>query len=67
MHPLNCVTEKVKDSYTSLRQDLSTIITRMEQIQEWELSEETVKAVLSELEKQKNEIKERMHNLIDTF
>lgn len=50
----------LKKEYDSIKDDIL-------RIKEMEVSEESKKPILEELEKQVNEVKEKMHNYIDTF
>lgn len=52
--------EKLKEEFDSIQNDIFTIINM-------EISEEAKRLPLQELETQKNEVKERMHNYIDTL
>ena len=52
--------ESLKNEYDSIKRDISTI-------KDMEISEEAKKLPLEELEKQINEVKEKMHNFIDTL
>lgn len=52
--------ESLKKKYDSIKRDISTI-------KDMEISEDAKKLPLEELEKQINEVKERMHNFIDTL
>ena len=52
--------EKLKEEYDSIQKDIYTI-------KNMEITEEAKKLPLEELESQKNEVKERMHNYIDTL
>lgn len=67
MNPLNCVTNISRDSIDLLKTELRAIEERMAIIREWDLPDEVTEKVINELKKQKNEIKERFHNLIDTL
>ena len=67
MHPNCCVTEKTRDTYESLKRELTTVTERAKDIANWDLPKDKLDAVLGELERQKSEIKERMHNYIDTL
>ncbi len=52
--------ESLKKEYDSIQSDIFTI-------NNMEISEEAKKLPLAELEKQVNDVKERMHNYIDTL
>ena len=70
MHPkmLSCCVSKSKtDTYESLRKEYDYIKSDIKAIENMEISEETKKLPLEELNKQLNDIKERMHNYIDTL
>lgn len=56
-----------KDTYEKLKEEYDSIQKDIRIIKEMEISEEAKKLPLEELESQKNEVKERMHNYIDTL
>ena len=67
MHPMNCTSNKNRDTYEELRKEYGYIKSDIKSIENMEISEEAKKLPLEELNKQLNDIKERMHNYIDTL
>ena len=59
--------QKKRDTYESLRQEYDYFKGDIERITEMNISDEAKKLPLEELQKQINEIKERMHDYIDTL
>ena len=51
----------------NLREELNCVRANIKGIEELNVSDEAKKPILEELEKQANEIKERMHNAIDVL
>jgi hypothetical protein len=65
---LNCCVSKSKtDTYESLRKEYDCIKSDIKAIENIEISEDAKKLPLEELNKLLNDIKERMHNYIDTL
>lgn len=56
-----------KDTYEKLKEEYDSIQNDIRLIEKMEISEEAKKLPLQELEAQKNEVKEKMHNYIDTL
>lgn len=54
-----------KESLGDLMQELNSIERDVDTIRGMKVSDEAKKPILAELERQKNEVKERMHNCID--
>lgn len=61
------IDEPKRDTYESLKKEYDSIKRDISIIKDMEISEEAKKLSLEELEKQINEVKERMHNFIDTL
>lgn len=57
----------IRDTYEKLKEELDSIQKDIYVIKEMKISEEAKKLPLEELETQKNEVKEKMHNYIDTL
>ena len=54
-----------KETLGDLMQELNSVERDINTIKAMEVSDEAKKPILAELEQQKNEVKERMHNCID--
>ncbi len=69
MHPkaFRGFDEPKRDTYESLKQEYDSIKEDVKAISQMEISEEAKKFPIEELNKQIAEIKERMHNYIDTL
>lgn len=68
MHPDACrYLEKKEDSWERLEREYDSIKCDMNRIDEMEISDEAKKLPLEELQKQIDDVKERMHNYIDTL
>ncbi len=68
MHPNGCsCLEKNKDTWEELRTEYNSLKSDMNYIKRMEISDEAKKLPLEELQKQIDDIKERMHNYIDTL
>lgn len=68
MHPNGCsCLEKEKTTYEYLKREYDSIKSDMSRIKEMEISDEAKKLPLEELQKQIDDVKERMHNYIDTL
>lgn len=69
MHPKSFYNRDAikRDTYENLKTEYNSIKGDMNRIQEMPISEEAKKLPLEELQKQIEEIKERMHNYIDTL
>lgn len=53
--------------WDDLKEELDSIKRDIDTIKDMEVSEEVKKPILAELEKQVNEVKEKMHDYIDTL
>ena len=56
-----------KTTWDNLKQELDSIKSDMSHIKDMEVSEEAKAPILAELEKQIKEVKEKMHDYIDTL
>ena len=59
--------DKKRDNWDSLKCEFDSIQRDIKTIKGMEVPEESKKPILDELQKQANEIKERMHDYIDTL
>lgn len=59
--------DKRKNDLKMLEEEYDSIKEDMNKIEIMEVSEESKKPILEELQKQINEVKEKMHNYIDTL
>ena len=59
--------EKKKDTWEELKREYDYIKSDMNRIKDMEISDEAKKLPLEELQKQIDDVKERMHNYIDTL
>lgn len=62
-----CYNKPRKNEFELLKEEYDSIKTNMYKIKEMEVSDEAKKPIFEELEKQVNEVKEKMHNYIDTL
>ncbi len=68
MHPNGCsCLERKKDTWEELKKEYDSIKNDIRQINGMEISSEAKKLPLEELQKQIDDVKERMHNYIDTL
>lgn len=63
----SCYDKQDKNEFDRLKEEYNSIKVDIYRIKEMEVSEEAKKPILEELQKQVNEVKERMHNFIDTL
>jgi len=59
--------QQKRDTFESLKKEYDSIQSDISIIKNMEISEEAKKIPLEDLEKQVNDVKERMHNYIDTL
>ena len=59
--------DKKRTTWDDLKQEFDSICRDVSTIKEMDVSEEAKTPILAELKRQVNEIKEKMHNYIDTL
>ena len=59
--------DKPKTSFESLMEELNSIKDDIRMIKNMQVSEEAKQPILAELEQQVNEVKEKLHDCIDTL
>lgn len=62
-----CVPREKTDNWEDLKVEYECVKRHMREVEEMDLSPESTFLVITELIARKNEIKERMHNYIDTL
>lgn len=68
MHHKACsYLERDKSDFDALKEEFDSIKADMQRIADMEISDEAKKLPLEELQKQINDVRERMHNYVDTL